>query len=118
MGSVLGKQTVPLSPNHAMNFLKPTMIETSGSVKLDISNYSRSQIIRQLDQYNDKLGDHKSTIVSVLNHDDFVQNVPENQREIYFINSRCESILQIVNSSNGSMDRVMAINVDVLEKQQ
>lgn len=119
MGSFLGKPAIILSPNHAMTFLKPTMIETiDGSVRLDITNYSKSQIMLQLDKYNDKLGIHKPTIMSVLNHDDFIKNVPENHQEIYFINSRCESILQIVNSSNKPMNTVMAINVDVLENKQ
>lgn len=116
MGSFFGKPTMTLSPNHAISFLKPNMIETVGSVKLEVTNYSKSQIIGQLNKYNEQLGEHKATIVSVLNHQDFVQNVPENHREIYFINVRCESILHIINSSNISMDRVMAINVDVLEK--
>lgn len=118
MGSFLGKSAITLSPTHAVTHLKPTMIESnSESVRLDITNYSRNQIIRQLDKHSDKLMGHKATIVSVLNHNDFIQTMPEDHQEIHFINSRCESILQIHNGSNEPMDRVMAINVDVLEKQ-
>lgn len=119
MGSFFAKPALCHSPNDAIHFLKKNLIDvTDQSIKLDITNYSKNQIINQLNNYSDKLGNHISTIIGVLNHDEFKDKLPEDQPDIYFINTKCDSILHIHNSSNKPIENILAINIDVLEKHQ
>ena len=117
MGSIFTKQTIQ-SPNLAITYMRSTMIDTENSVNLEIPKYNVSQIKKMLDESTDKLSVRKQTILDVLYHNDFKTHFPEKQREIYFIDTHCNSIVHIRNTDtmlDSTMDRVMAVNLDVLD---
>ena len=117
MGSMLTRQTFKISPNLAISYLRSAMIEKTNSINLEITNYDTNQITKMVEGSDQLASNRKHCILYVLSHNDFESHFPKNQRDIYFIDTYCNSVLHIQNRSKSSdiaMDRVMTVNLDVL----